>query len=254
MNSKQKRRKAFILSFVLFFGALLAIMAFVFGIKNICARIDKYEMPINRVKTDQKEVALTFDVAWGSKNIEEILDILDKHNVKATFFLVGSWIDDNEELAKEIHKRGHEIGNHSNTHSSFTEISEKMKTQEITMAAKKIKKITGQDSYLFRPPFGNVDRETISLCKSLGYYPIKWDVDSGDWKEVGPAHIIDRVNKNTEPGSIILFHANVVDINTYLDDVLTNLEKKGYSMVKISDLIYKDNYTIDTSGEQKSNE
>lgn len=251
MNSKQKRRKAFILSFVLFFGALLIIMAFVFGIKNICSKIDRYEMPINRVDTEKKQVALTFDVAWGSKNIDDILNILDKHNAKATFFLVGSWIDDNEELVKEIYERGHEIGNHSNTHSSFTEISEKTKKEEITTTAEKIKNLTGEDCDLFRPPFGDVDKETVNVCKSLGYYPIKWDVDSGDWKNIGPVHIIDRVNKNTKPGSIILFHANVVDVNTYLNDVLTNLEKKGYSMVTVSDLIYKGDYKVDTSGEQK---
>ena len=85
----------------------------------------------------------------------------------------------------------------------------------------------------------------------MGYHTVKWDVDSGDWKNIGPVHIIDRVNKNAKPGSIILFHANVVDVNTYLDEIMTNLEKKGYSMVTVSNLIYKDNYSVDTSGEQR---
>ena len=123
MNSAYKRTKAFILSISLFLGALLIIVCFVIGIKNICNIFQGYESPITRVDTKEKKVALTFDVAWGSDNIEEILDILDKHNIKATFFLVGSWVDDNEELVKEIHNRGHEIGNHSNTHSSFPDIS-----------------------------------------------------------------------------------------------------------------------------------
>lgn len=251
MNSKYKRTKAFALSTFLFFGALAIIVCFVFGIRSFCSKIQRYETPIFRVKTEEKKVSITFDVAWGSKNIEDILDILDKHNVKATFFLVGSWIDDNEDLVKEIHSRGHEIANHSNTHSSFTEISEDAKKEEIDTTSAKIKALTGEDCDLFRPPFGNVDMETVNVCKSMGYYTVKWDVDSGDWKNIGPVHIIDRVNKNAKPGSIILFHANVVDVNTYLDEIMTNLEKKGYSMVTVSNLIYKDNYSVDTSGEQR---
>ena len=230
MNSAYKRTKAFILSISLFLGALLIIVCFVIGIKNICNIFQGYESPITRVDTKEKKVALTFDVAWGSDNIEEILDILDKHNIKVTFFLVGSWVDDNEELVKEIHNRGHEIGNHSNTHSSFPDISKEEKIDEIVSTGNKIKEVTGEDVNLFRPPFGNIDKETMSICKSLGYYTLKWDVDSGDWKNIGPMYVVERVSKNTRPGSIILFHANVKDVGTYLEASINNLEKKKYSM------------------------
>lgn len=250
MNSAYKRTKAFILSIILFLGALFIIGCFVLGIKNICSAIQGYESPINRVYTKDRKVALTFDVAWGSENIEEILDILDKHNAKATFFLVGSWVDDNNKLVKEIHNRGHEIGNHSNTHSSFSDISNEDKIEEIISTSNKIKDLTGERVNLFRPPFGNVDKDTMSTCKSLGYYTIKWDVDSGDWKNIGPVHVLDRVSKNTSPGSIILFHANVKDVSLYLDSCLSNLEKKNYKMVTVSNLIYKNNYKINSSGEQ----
>ena len=227
MNSAYKRTKAFVLSIVLFFGALFIIGCFVLGIKNLCSAFQGYETPINRVYTKDKKVALTFDVAWGSENIEEILDILDKHNAKATFFLVGSWVDDNEELVKEIHNRGHEIGNHSNTHSSFPDISNKQKIEEIISTGNKIEDLTGEKTNLFRPPFGKVDKETMNTCKSLGYYTIKWDVDSGDWKNIGPVHVVDA---------------------------LTNLEKKDYSMVTVSNLIYKNNYKINSFGEQSFQE
>lgn len=254
MNSAYKRIKAFIISIILFFGVLFVIYCFALGIKNICSVFEKYEAPINRVHTNEKKVSLTFDVAWGSENIEEILDILDKHNVKATFFLVGSWIDDNEELVKEIHNRGHEIGNHSNTHISFSDISNKQKLEEITRTSKKIENLTNEKVDLFRPPFGKVDKDTIDTCKSLGYYTIKWDVDSGDWKNIGAVNVVDRVSKNTSPGSIILFHANVRDVGTYLEDTLVNLEKKNYRMITVSNLIYKNNYKINSSGEQSIQE
>lgn len=254
MNSAYKRTKAFLLSIIVFFATLLIIGCFVMGIKSICSLFQSYESPIARVDTTKKKVALTFDVAWGSENIEEILNILDKHNIKATFFLVGSWIDDNEELVKEIHNRGHEIGNHSNTHSSFTDISNEEKIDEIVSTANKIKDLTGEDVNLFRPPFGHVDKDTMNTCKSLGYYVIKWDVDSGDWKNIGSTNVIDRVTKNTTKGSIILFHANVKDVGAYLEESISNLEKKNYSMVKISDLIYKDNYKVTSTGEQRLKE
>ncbi|WP_455538110.1 polysaccharide deacetylase family protein [Terrisporobacter sp.] len=254
MNSAYKRTKAFILSITLFFGTLLIIGGFVIGIKNICGIFQDYEPPINRVDTKENKVALTFDVAWGSDNIEEILDILDKHNIKATFFLVGSWVDDNEELVKEIHNRGHEIGNHSNTHRSFTDISKEEKVDEIVTTSKKIKDAIGEDINLFRPPFGNVNKDTMDTCKSLRYYTLKWDVDSGDWKNIGPKHVVERVTKNTKPGSIILFHANVKDVGIYLEDCITNLEKKRYLMVKVSKLIYKNNYKVDSLGVQRVKE
>lgn len=250
MNSAYKRTKAFILSIVLFLSALFIIGCFVVGIKNLCSTFQGYETPINRVYTNEKKVALTFDVAWGSGNIEEILDILDKYDAKATFFLVGSWIDDNEELVKEIHNRGHEIGNHSNTHTSFPDISNEDKIEEIVSTSNKIEELTGEKVDLFRPPFGEVDRDTMNTCKSLGYHTIKWDVDSGDWKNIGSVHIVDRVSKNTSPGSIILFHANVKDVSTYLNNSLDNLIKRNYSMVTLSDLIYKNNYKVNSSGEQ----
>ena len=254
MNSAYKRTKAFILSIVLFFGALFIIGCFVLGIKNLCSIFQRYEAPINRVYTKEKKIALTFDVAWGSENIEEILEILDEHNAKATFFLVGSWVDVNEELVKEIHNRGHEIGNHSNTHSSFPDISNEDKIEEITSTGKKIEDLIGEKVNLFRPPFGKVDKDTMHTCKSLGYYTIKWDVDSGDWKNIGSAHVVDRVSKYTSSGSIILFHANVSDVGTYLDNTLTNLEKKNYSIVTVSNLIYKNNYKVNSLGEQSSHE
>ncbi len=251
MNSAYKRTKAFLLSIAVFLGALILIGCFVIGIKNICSIFQSYEAPISRVDTKEKKVALTFDVAWGSENIEEILDILDKHNVKVTFFLVGSWIDDNEELVKEIHNRGHEIGNHSNTHSSFPDISNDEKVEEIISTGNKIKNLTGEDVNLFRPPFGHIDKDTMDTCKSLGYYTLKWDVDSGDWKNIGSVNVVERVSKNTHCGSIVLFHANVKNVGTYLEDSIANLEKKKFSMVKVSDLIYKNNYKVTSSGEQK---
>ncbi len=254
MKLVHKRTKAFILSISLFLVALLILGCFVMGINNLCSTFQTYEQPIDKVKINDKKVSITIDVAWGSENIESILDVLDKYNAKATFFLVGSWIDNNEDLVKEIHKRGHEIGNHSNTHISFLDISDEEIKDEIIKTSSKIEDLTNQKVDLFRPPFGKINKETVDICKELNYHTIKWDVDSGDWKNIGHNHVLERISKNTSSGSIILFHANVSDISVHLEESLKYLQDKGYSMVSVSELIYKDNYKVDVNGEQSTNE
>ena len=91
----------------------------------------------------------------------------------------------------------------------------------------------------------------MEICKSLGYQVIKWDIDSLDWKEIGTQHVIDRVIRNSQPGSIVLFHANVNGVNYYLDDILTKLKQDNYDVVSVSELLYQDNYTVDSNGVQK---
>ena len=89
------------------------------------------------------------------------------------------------------------------------------------------------------------------MFKALGYQVIKWDIDSLDWKEIGTQHVIDRVIRNSQPGSIVLFHANVNGVNYYLDDILTKLKQDNYDVVSVSELLYQDNYTVDSNGVQK---
>ena len=250
MNRKIKRTKALISSILFFILTLVLVFGLVYGIKYICSMQDNTKMPIYKVDTDDKKIALTFDVAWGTQNIDEIMDILKEHNIKATFFLVGSWVDDNKELVKKINDVGHELGNHSNTHPNMTQISDEDVTNEIETTSEKISNITGKKIKLYRPPFGEIDDKSMEICEALDYKVIKWDVDSLDWKDIGPTHVIERVVKNTQPGSIILFHANVSNVKNYLETIINEFEKDGYEMVKVSELIYKDNYTINSSGVQ----
>jgi polysaccharide deacetylase family sporulation protein PdaB len=166
------------------------------------------EIPINSVDTQQKKVALTFDAAYGPEYTEEILGILDKYNIKATFFLVGNWALRYPEKVKEIYSRGHEIGNHSDTHPHFTKLNPKQMRQEIYLSDSKIKSITGKDTELFRPPFGDYNSEVVKKIWETGHYCIQWDVDSLDWTNPGEDKIYKNVMDNVQNGSIILFHNN----------------------------------------------
>ena len=254
MKNRFKKTKSLMSSMFFLVLTLSLLFGMVYGIRYVCYKQGDVNMPIYKVDTEDKKIALSFDVAWGSDNIEEILQTLDKHGIKSTFFLVGSWVDDNKELVEKIHKSGHELGNHSNTHANTKELSEEAIVKEIEVTSDKISKITGEKTTLYRPPFGEVDTKTLDVCKSLGYQVVKWDIDSMDWKELGPNHVIDRVVKNSQPGSIVLFHANINNIGNCLDAIITNLKKDGYEIVPVSEMLYKENFTIDSNGVQKIKE
>lgn len=252
MNTRFKKTRSLLSSAFFLILTLALIFGLVYGIRYLCYKQGNVNMPIYKVDTDEKKISLSFDVAWGTDNIDDILKVLKKHEVKATFFLVGSWVDDNKELVEKIHKEGHEIGNHSNTHANTKQLSDDAVVQEIELTSDKISNITGEKTTLFRPPFGDVDTKTLDICKSLGYQVVKWDVDSMDWKQLGPNHVIERVVKNSQPGSIVLFHANINNSATYLDSIITNLKKEDYKIVPVSEMLYKENFTIDSNGVQKS--
>lgn len=236
-------------------ATILLIICFVASIiinyKDIGTfRFGHRKLPIYSVSTEEKKVALTFDVSLGNDNIAKILDILDEYNVKATFFLVGRWIDDNKEMTKEIYKRGHEIGNHSDKHPEMTRISKDKLLQDIMRCESKIISITGQGTKLFRAPSGAYNDMVIETAEQAGFYCIQWDVDSIDWKEQGADIEYKRVISKVKTGSIILYHNTAKYTPETLPKVLKKLKKDGYSFVKVSDLIYKDNFYIDSLGRQ----
>ena len=208
------------------------------------------ELPIYSVETSEKKIAISFDAAWGNEYTSFILDTLDKYNLKSTFFLVGFWVDDYPEDVKEIGKRGHDIGNHSTTHPNMSQLSKAQIIEELTTTGDKIEKLTSIKPDLFRPPFGDYNNLLIETCKEENYYPIQWDVDSLDWKELGAQSVVDRVTRNVRNGSIVLFHNNAKDIREYLPLVIEKLQSQGYEIVPISELIYRDNYITDNTGRQ----
>ncbi|HLR35534.1 MAG TPA: polysaccharide deacetylase family sporulation protein PdaB [Tissierellales bacterium] len=208
------------------------------------------ELPIYSVDRDDKKVAISFDAAWGTDYTNDILEVLDKYEVKSTFFLVGFWAEKHEDLVKEIHDKGHEVGNHSTNHPYMTKLSEEQMAKELNETGDLIKEITGEEPILFRPPFGDYNDKVIKTCEENNYYVIQWDVDSLDWKELGAQSVIDRVTRNVQEGSIVLFHNNAKYIDEYLPVVIERLQSEGYEIVPVSELIHKDDYHMDHTGRQ----
>ncbi len=210
-------------------------------------------VPIYSVETENKQVAISFDAAWGADKTQGIIDILKEYKVGATFFLVGFWVDDYPEMAKKIAEEGFEIGSHSNTHPDMAKLSKKTQKSEIEASLKKIEQTCNVKPKLFRAPFGSYNNNLIESAKELGLKTIQWDVDSLDWKGLSASEISKRVMAKVKNGSIILMHNNSDNILDALRLVLNRLQVSGYKVGAISDLVYDKDYEIDRNGVQHKN-
>ena len=208
-------------------------------------------VPIYSVETSEKKVALTFDAAWGSDKTLKIVEILSEAGIKGTFFLVGFWIEQNEDKVKQIDNAGFDIGTHSETHPKMSSLSQAKMSEELETSISKITKVTGKPVKFFRAPFGDYSDAVLNVAGSLGLKTIQWDVDSLDWKGLSAEAITMRILNGVKNGSIILCHNNSDHIVEALPMILDRLQKKGYKVGAVGDLVYSDNYTIDRTGLQK---
>ncbi len=190
-------------------------------------------------------------LSWGNDDTQQLIDILAEYDVPATFFVVGAWVDKYPESVEALHKAGHQIQNHSNTHPHMPQLSAEQMQDEITSCNKKIEAITGVCPTLLRPPYGDYDNTLIKTMEKMNMHTIQWDVDSLDWKEnATPESICKRVTSKVTNGSIVLFHNDADHTPAALPNILKCLQNEGYEFVFISDLILKDNYEIDHTGKQ----
>lgn len=210
------------------------------------------DMPIYSVEIPDKRMAITFDTGWGDQqHVQDILYVLKRYDIKATFFIVGSWADKYPDMVKSINSEGHELGNHSTTHLKMTDLSRNTVLSEIRDTDQKIKQITGKSAILFRAPFGEYNSTVLSAASELKYKSIKWDIDSFDWKGISKDAIKSRVTEKAGEGSIILFHCNADNTPDALPDIIEKFRKDGYKFVTVSQLLFNENYYIDNTGRQK---
>lgn len=202
---------------------------------------------------EEKICALTFDAAWDDSDTDRLIEILDKYDAKATFFVVGTWAEKYSESVRKFSQAGHEIANHSDTHPHINNLSEQKISEEIKGCDDKIENITGKRPTLFRGPYGEYNNTVIEAAENLGHKVIQWDVDSLDWKELSVDEISERVLSRIKPGSIMLFHNGVKNTPDALEVILSQLKKDGYKVVAASDIVYDEGYIIDHTGKQIQN-
>lgn len=263
-TKRKKRRHRFLfgvlLSALLITGALYGREYDISQLKNIevmetlssaVSQFGDRKLPVYSVQTTEKKIALSFDCAWGAEDFDSMMETLDKHNVKATFFMTGGFVSDNPECVKTLVEKGHEPGNHSEHHYDMATITAGEMKTEIMDVHKKVKELTGKDMKVFRPPYGSYNNELIDTVYGCDYYPIQWDVDSLDWKGISAAEITKRVTGKVTNGSIVLFHNAGEHTPEALPDILNYLLGEGYEIVPISKLLLTNEETyIDHTGRQ----
>lgn len=207
-------------------------------------------LPIYSVERDNKTVALSFDAAWGNEDTQQLIDILTDHGVKATFFLVGQWVDRYPESVKALADAGMDVMNHSDDHAHFSQLSEQDIISNVNACNDKIEAVTGTRPTLFRCPYGEYDNHVVSAVNSMGMHVIQWNVDSLDWKELSAQEITARVTKQVVPGSIILFHNAALHTPEALPGIIEYLQQEGYEILPVSQLILSGDTVIDHTGRQ----
>jgi peptidoglycan/xylan/chitin deacetylase (PgdA/CDA1 family) len=193
---------------------------------------------ISNGSVQQKEIALTFDAGSDAIGIA-ILDVLKKHNVKATFFLTGSWADKFPSYAKRMAVEGHDIGNHTFSHPDAVNTNTNIFVQDIIKAEEAIKRATGVTPRpYFRFPFGSYNAAALKAVGGAGYpYSIQWTIDTIDWQQPSVDVIISRIQSGASNGDIILMHIGGINTPEAVDRVIPILKSMGYTLVTLTELL-----------------
>lgn len=234
-------------------AVIVALTACAFMITNSTKLVsgEARKLPVYRVDTgENKVVALTFDAAWGADKTQGIINILNKYNIKATFFLVGFWVDKYGDEVKKLAECGFDIGNHSHNHLKMSTLQSQSIVEEIDYVNKKVESITGKRPYVFRAPFGDYNNRLIENVTNMNMQAVQWSIDTLDWKGIGADEILKRVQSRVSYGDIILFHNNSDHVLDALPKVIEFLLEKGYTFQTVSELVYKNGFTIDVNGVQ----
>ena len=211
------------------------------------------KLPIYSVNRLDKCISISFDCAWGVDYTDKLLEIMEKENVKCTFFMVEFWAKKHPDYLKKISDAGHEIGTHSATHPYMSKLSRDAIVRELTTSTMAIEQVTGKKVELFRPPYGDYNDQLIEVAGELGLFTIQWDVDSLDWKDLSATEISNRVISKVKNGSIVLFHNQGLHTHESLRNIIRTLKDKGYQFLPIGEMIYRKDYKILTDGTQALN-
>ncbi|MCK4662757.1 MAG: polysaccharide deacetylase family protein [Bacteroidales bacterium] len=222
---------------LLFIVGVIILYSFCLFLGAYFIKFNFYLKSINSVKTDKKEIAITFDDGPNREITPKVLELLAKHNIKASFFCIGTNIEKNKDIILEIEKQGHIIGNHSYSHYFLFDLfSTKKMSKELSNTNKQIEDITGKTPVFFRPPYGVTNPNLNKAIKKNNLISIGWSIRSLDTVK-RKEQILDRVKKRLKNGDIILFHDNDIKIIAVLENLFEFLIKNGYRIVNLDELL-----------------
>ncbi|HPD02425.1 MAG: polysaccharide deacetylase family protein [Christensenellales bacterium] len=215
--------------------ALLSVLALFPTVVAVSA--EKPRSPIYSGRADAPGIALMFNVYWGTEYIEPILDALDAASAKATFFIGGSWADDNNELIQKIAERGHEIGNHGYLHRDHKKLNAQRNEQEIMTCDRLLTAILGKlPSRLFAPPSGSFSDVTLTTAERLGFKVIMWSKDTIDWRDKDQNLVYSRATSGVKAGDLILMHPTGHTLAA-LPQILEYFASKNFKCITVGEAI-----------------
>lgn len=190
------------------------------------------------VVTANKQIVLTFDTEADCNHAAEKLDVLKQHNVHATFFVTGEWVERWPEVARRLVRDGHEVaGNHSYTHPVMGKITAWEIWREMAKTDAAIRRVVGERPLYFRPPYGDYDRRVRWVADRFGYKTVLWSTDTRDWARPGVNKIVDTVLQDAGPGKVVLFHLSAEQTNQALPEVIEGLRSRGYQLVTLTEAL-----------------
>lgn len=224
----------------------LVVSVLVFSVGILClapiedVATEGHETQIYRTGDKKAGVSLMFNVYWGTEEVYRILDILEKHEAKATFFIGGCWADDNVDCLREIYTQGHEIGNHGYFHKDHKKLSAQQNLEEITNCNQFIKLTLGVEPALFAPPSGSYGNATLSACETLRMKTVLWSRDTIDWRDKNSALIYTRATKEIKAGEFVLMHPMAETVSA-LEDILKFYQTQSLKAITVSENIQIEN-------------
>ncbi len=187
--------------------------------------------------TDMKRIAFTFDDGPHPKLTDRLLELLDKENVKATFFVVGKQAEHYPELIQRIFEHGHELANHTYTHRNLSRLSHLEFDHELDQTHRIVQAITDQPMKFFRPPGGQYDGQVVARANDLGYRMVMWNIAPGDHANPPAELIKTRVLRNLHENGVVLLHSGIENTLAALPELITELRRRGYTFMTVSQMM-----------------
>ncbi|MGO4106795.1 polysaccharide deacetylase family protein [Paenibacillus sp. YAF4_2] len=195
--------------------------------------------PIYKGNPNKKMIAIMVNVAWGNEYLPAILNTFDKENVKATFFLDGSWLKKYPDVAKQIQERGHEISNHAYSHPDMKTLSRQTAYTQISRTEELLKGTLGVQNKWFAPPSGSYNQMTVQVAGEQGLMTVLWTIDTVDWRKPSPDWIIQKISSKLEPGALILMHPTSSSRDALLG-MIREAKRQGYALGTVSETLSSD--------------
>ncbi|WP_188992488.1 polysaccharide deacetylase family protein [Paenibacillus nasutitermitis] len=192
--------------------------------------------PIYKGNPNKPMVALMINVAWGNEFLEPMLKTLEQHNVKATFFLDGTWLKKNTDMARLIQSYGHELSNHAYTHPNMSRLDRQTAYNEIAKTEALLKSTLNVNNVWFAPPSGDFNQMTVEVAAEQGLKTVLWTLDTVDWQHPPAASIVNKIRTRVEPGSLILLHPTDSSSEA-LPGMIAAIKHKGLLLGTVSETL-----------------